>query len=64
MLRTFVAMFLYLLPVSAFAAEAILPITVTIIQCGKKEDLEKACQKEPKCCKLIEDKKEEDPANE
>lgn len=37
-------------PVQAFAAEAILPIKASIVQCGAQAQLEKACRQDSRCC--------------
>jgi hypothetical protein len=38
----------------AYAAEAILPITVTIIQCGTQEEAAELCRTtEPRCCNIV-----------
>ena len=38
----------------ANSAEVNMPARVVIVQCGKKEDLMKACSNDPRCCSLIE----------
>lgn len=38
----------------AKAAETVLPIRGTVVQCGPKEGLKEACEKDARCCRLIE----------
>lgn len=48
------AAFSYELMPPACAAEATLPVTVTIVQCGHREELPQACAQDARCCSLIE----------
>lgn len=44
-----------LTPTKAHSGEAILPISVTLISCGKvKADIPKACKKDERCCVFMD----------
>lgn len=36
-----------------YAAEAVLPIRATIVQCGPKKELAQACERDARCCGLL-----------
>ncbi len=48
---------LFLIALSAtpvYAADAVMPVTAEIIQCGTRAKLVEACMKDERCCGLIE----------
>lgn len=49
------------IPISgAFASGSDLPIRVTLIQCGPREDIKKSCRRNEKCCVFLENDQGED----
>ena len=41
-------------PLQVMAAEISVPVTVTIVQCGSKENIEQSCQQDKRCCVFID----------
>ena len=41
----------------AFASSALLPISVTIVNCGAKNELEESCLSDSRCCILLDEKR-------
>lgn len=43
-----------LLAAGSYAASALLPMRVNIIQCGERKDLPERCREDQRCCALME----------
>lgn len=41
-------------PLPVLSAEISIPVTVTIVQCGSKENIEQSCQQDKRCCVFID----------
>ncbi len=41
----------------AFASSALLPISVTIVNCGAKNEMEESCLSDSRCCILLDEKR-------
>lgn len=43
-----------LLAAGSYAAKALLPVRVNLVQCGSRTDLPEACRRDQRCCALLE----------
>lgn len=53
-MKHFIFLALTIFTIPAHAADAVMPVSAVIIQCGKRSELVEACIKDDRCCGLIE----------